>query len=79
MQWNLIKTWAREHGYDVLKEKGKDSYIWTKVDDPSITGITDNLRQLSIDIYNHMTDNKWLDYQKEYAKTKEIHISFNEY
>lgn len=75
MQWSLIKTWAKEHGYTSFREKTKDpnnpnnyDYYWGKENDPSVTGMTNSVSKLATDIYNHMTDYKWLDYQEEYKK-----------
>lgn len=72
MNFTLLKQWAREKGYDVLKEKGTEVCIWTVKDDPAITGMADTLRDTATQIYNHITNNKWLEYQEEYKKNKEI-------
>ena len=34
MIWTEIKKWARQNGYDVLKTKGQEEYLWTKESDP---------------------------------------------
>jgi hypothetical protein len=72
MNFTLLKQWARSHGYDVLKEKGTERCLWTVNDDPAITGMADTLRDTATQIYNHITDNKWVEYQEEYKRTKEI-------
>jgi len=72
MNFTLLKQWAREKGYDVLKEKGTEVCIWTLKDDPAVTGMADTLIDTATQIYNHITDNKWLEYQEEYKRTKEI-------
>ena len=72
MNFTLLKSWAKEKGYDVLKEKGTEVCIWTVKDDPAVTGMADTLRDTATQIYNHMTDNKWVEYQEEYKRTKEI-------
>lgn len=79
MIWKEIKKWAEDSGYEVLKEKGKDVYLWTKHDDPSATGICNSVRQLATDIYNDKTGNEWLEYQKEYIRNKAIYISGDNY
>lgn len=71
MQWSLTKTWAKEHGYTTFREKieGTDNrydYYWAKTDDPSVTGLSPSVSKLATDIYNHMTDNKHVEYQKTY-------------
>lgn len=78
MIWTEIKKWARENGYDVLKEKGKDEYVWTKDNDPSVTGVASSLNQLATDIYNDKTGNAWVEYQREYIRNKSVYISDNE-
>lgn len=72
MNFTLLKQWARDKGYDVLKEKGTERCIWTVKNDPSVTGMADTLRDTATQIYNHITDNKWVEYQEEYKRTKEI-------
>ena len=78
MIWKEIKKWARQNGYDVLKTKGQEEYLWTKESDPSVTGICHNIRQLATDIYNDKTGNKWVDYQQAYIKEKAIYLSDEE-
>lgn len=78
MIWTEVKKWAVNNGYEVLKEKGKDSYLWTKSDDPLATGIATSVKQLATDIYNHKTGNQWLEYQQEYIREKSLYISNNE-
>jgi hypothetical protein len=78
--WKEIKTWAKNHGYESFREKveGSDNqyeYYWAKIDDPSVTGLSLSAGKLATDIYNHMTDNKWLEYQKEYQENKTFHIA----
>jgi hypothetical protein len=77
MQWSLIKSWAKDHGYDSFREKVEDGesdtqyhYYWSKIDDINITGMTTSISKLATEIYNHLTDNKFIEYQKEF-KNKE--------
>lgn len=76
MLWSEIKRWARDKGYDVLKEKDDSingaTYYWAKIDDVNASGIAPSVSKLATAIYNHMTDNKWVEYQQEYQKNKEI-------
>jgi hypothetical protein len=66
-----IKSWAKRFGYSIIKEKDDSingaSYYWAKNDDPSATGVSLSLSKVARDIYNHMTDNKWLDHQNNYV------------
>lgn len=78
MKWSLIKSWAKDHGYTSFREKTTDpnnpneyDYYWGKTDDPAVTGIAISVSKLATDIYNHMTDNIHLEYQKQYKEEKE--------
>jgi hypothetical protein len=65
MTFKEIKSWAKKYGYEILKEKNTENYLWTKIDDPSVTGIAIGLGNASTEIYNHMTDYAWVEYQNE--------------
>lgn len=71
-----IKSWAKSFGYSIIKEKDDSingaSYYWAKNDDPSATGVSLSVSKVARDIYNHMTDNKWVDHQNNYVPEKEI-------
>jgi hypothetical protein len=76
MLWKEVKTWAKKYGYSTFREKveGTDNrydYYWSKEDDPQVTGLSSSVSKLSKDIYNHMTNNKYLDYQAAYELNKE--------
>lgn len=82
MLWSEIKKWAKDKGYETLKEKNNDttSYYWAKLDTPDASGISKSVSKLAFDIYNHMTDNKWVEYQKQYKEQLEIKkFSLNDY
>lgn len=82
MQWTMIRAWAKSYGYTSFREKtdrednpNDYDYYWGKEDDPSVTGISNSVSKLATDIYNHMTDYEFVDYQNEYReslKNKEI-------
>lgn len=65
-----VKSWAKKWGYSIIKEKDDSingaSYYWCKDNDPSATGVSLSVSKVATDIFNHLTDNKWLDHQKEY-------------
>lgn len=67
-----VKIWAKQWGYSIIKEKDDSingaSYYWCKDDDASVTGISLSVSKVAKDIYNHMTENKWIDHQKQYIK-----------
>lgn len=73
-----LKQWAKSHGYDVLKEKGTEVCIWTKADDPSVSGIEETLKDTATAVFNHMTDNRWVEYQEQYKKEQQLEIKFDE-
>lgn len=76
MTFKEIKSWAKKYGYDILKEKNTENYLWTKIDDPSVTGIAIGLGNTATEIYNHITDYAWVEYQNEYKKNKEIEVDY---
>ena len=85
MKWVEIKRWAKDHGYVSFREKTTHEnntndydYYWGKEDDPSVSGVSYSVSKLATDIYNHMTGNKWVDYQQAYIKEKAIYISDEE-
>ena len=67
-----IKSWAKGLGYSIIKEKDDSlngaSYYWAKNDDPNATGVSLSVSKVARDIYNHMTDNKWVDHQNNYVQ-----------
>lgn len=76
MLWTEIRKWAKTHGYTSFREKveGTDNrydYYWAKENDPTVTGLSTSVSKLSKDIYNHMTDNKFVEYQAAYELNKE--------
>jgi hypothetical protein len=74
MKWNEIRRWAKDKGYTVVKDKDDNQYYWAKLDsdDPNASGVARSVSKLATSIFNHMTDNKWLDHQKEYRDNMEI-------
>lgn len=75
MLWSEIKKWAKSHGYETLKDKGdeekgeKVQYYWSKIDNPSASGVSPSLSKLARDIYNDITNGAWIDHQKEYKES----------
>jgi hypothetical protein len=65
-----IKTWAKNHGYNVSKNKDTNEYTWSKLDsnDPNDGGIALSVSKLATQIYNHLTNNKWVEHQEEFKK-----------
>ena len=84
MLWIEIKKWAKSQGYDTIKDKDDNKYYWAKlgIDDPTASGVAPSVSKLARAIFNHITNNKWVDYQTEY-QTKldesQEHIDMNNY
>lgn len=79
-----IKTWARRWGYSIIKEKDDSingaSYYWCKEDDPNVTGVALSVSKVATAIYNHMSDNKFVEHQKTFLENKEtIKFSTSDY
>ncbi len=79
MNWSSLKKWAKEKGYTTFREKTTDvnnpnqyDYYWAKDDDPTATGVSISVSKLAKDIFNHTTDNKYLEYQKNYKPERNI-------
>jgi hypothetical protein len=70
-----VKSWAKTWGYSIIKEKDDSvngaSYYWCKNDDPNATGVAFSVSKVTIAIYNHMTNDKYVDHQKEYLEKQE--------
>jgi len=77
MLWTQVRSWAKDKGYTTFREKNKNSednsydYYWAKDNDPTATGLSLSVSKLAKDIYNHITDNKFVDYQAAYQLNKE--------
>jgi hypothetical protein len=71
-----IKRWAKEQGYNITKKEDDSingaTYYWSKTDDINITGVAQSVSKVAIAIYNQITENKWLDHQKEYDNKKTV-------
>lgn len=71
MLWKELKSWAKEKGYKANRTKVADqnneyNYVWSKIDDSAISGTATSVSKLAFALYNHMTNNKYLEYQEEY-------------
>ncbi len=65
-----IKSWAKTWGYSIIKETDDAingaSYYWAKNDNPQVTGVALSVSKVATAIFNDITENKWIDHQKEY-------------
>jgi hypothetical protein len=77
MQWSLIKTWAKEQGYSVKREKQLDNksnpylYTYCKDEDLDIKGTINSLSKLATIVFNHISDNKHIEHQQKYIKDQD--------
>jgi hypothetical protein len=72
MLWSEVKRWAKDRGYETIKEKDGDNttYYWAKLDIPDASGVATSVSKLAFAIYNHMTDNKWVDHQTKFKNNQ---------
>lgn len=83
MIWSEIKKWAKEKGYETFREKTKTpenlneyDYYWGKIDDASVSGVSFSVSKLATDIYNHMTDYIYVEYQ-ERVKLEQQEVKYD--
>jgi hypothetical protein len=71
-----IKKWATTKGYEVIKDKEDGLYYWAKLDaGPEASGVAKSVSKVATAIFNHMTDDKWVEHQTKCKETK-IDIKF---
>lgn len=63
MTWKEIRSWAKNNGYDC--KKLDEGYSWQK---DANTNYSKSVSTLAKDIFNHMTDNKFVEYQNWYKE-----------
>ena len=62
---NEIKSWAKQHGF-VVKKKD-EGYVWFEEKEKlSEEHMPKEIELIVIEIFNKITDNKFLDHQKNY-------------
>ena len=70
-----VKTWAKSKGYSIIKEKDDSIngaiYYWCKESDPNVTGVALSVSKVATAIFNHITNNKWIDHQQSYEGQNE--------
>lgn len=72
MTWTEIRSWAKSLGYDTIKDKSDNQYYWAKSDDtsPSSSGVAPSVSKLARQIFNHHTNNKWLEHQEQFSHVR---------
>jgi hypothetical protein len=72
MQISEIKKWAKEKGYTVIKDKEDGLYYWAKLDaGPDASGVAKSVSKVATAIFNHITDNKWVEHQTKFKEEQE--------
>lgn len=74
MLWSEIKKWAKAKGYETLKDNNDNNYYWAKIDETSnmeSVGVATSVSKLAKAIYNHLSENRWVDYQNSYKSSRE--------
>lgn len=72
MQISEIKKWAKEKGYTVIKDKEDGLYYWAKLDaGPDASGVAKSVSKVATAIFNHISDNKWVEHQIKFKEEKE--------
>ena len=75
MLWTEVRKWAKDQGFDIVKEKDNSingaSYYWAKADNHQISGVSLSVSKLAKDIYNTITENKWIEHQEKFQENKE--------
>jgi hypothetical protein len=71
MLWQNVKTWAKDKGYKADRKKldGEEkaySYTWFKIDDETISGTATSVSKVATAIFNHITNDAYVEHQKEY-------------
>ena len=72
-----VKKWAKDKGYTVIKDKGNEendepvTYYWYKNDDENICGMEPSVSKVATAVFNHLTNNQWLEYQKNYKPVED--------
>ena len=68
MTWTEIRSWAKGLGYETIKDKDDAQYYWAKSNDNTVngSGAATSVSKLARAIFNHHTNGKWLDHQREY-------------
>lgn len=78
MLWSEIKRWAKQHGYETIKDKGdeqkgdKVQYYWSSINEPSRSGVASSVSKLAKSIYNDITNDAWVEHQGNYLLNSEV-------
>ena len=76
-----IKKWAKEKGYEVIKDKEDGLYYWAKLDaGPDASGVSKSVSKVATAIFNHLTEDKWVEHQTKRKEEKaDIKFTVSDY
>jgi hypothetical protein len=76
-----IKKWAKEKGYEVIKDKEDGLYYWAKLDaGPDASGVAKSVSKVAAAIFNHLTEDKWVEYQLKFKEEQpDVKFTVSEY
>lgn len=75
-----IKRWAKEKGYTVNKDKEDGLYYWTKLDAvPEISGVAKSVSKVATAIFNHISEDKWVEHQIKFKEEEDIKFPVSDY
>ena len=76
MLWSEVKRWAKDRGYDIVKEKDDSengaTYYWMKSDNHEISGVAPSVSKVAKAVYNSITNNQWVEHQEKHQESKEL-------
>jgi hypothetical protein len=81
MLWSEVKKWAKQQGYETIKDKGDEDkddpvqYYWSKIENPECSGVAKSVSKLAKAVFNDITSNKWVEHQENYLANLQINIS----
>jgi hypothetical protein len=62
---NEIKGWAKKYGFTVKKQE--DGYVW--FEEGGLPSTPKDIEQVARDIFNKITDNRFVEHQNSYSRT----------
>lgn len=74
MKYNELTKWAESRGYHVYKSDDTVKWMWKQ---NGLVEGSGNVQTVATQIFNHISDYQWVEYQEEYARQKaqeDIHL-----
>jgi hypothetical protein len=69
-QVNEVKKWAKPHKISI--KKAEDGYVWFEENNKEIVSTPAPIGQVAKEIFNKITNDKFLEYQKNYSPLESI-------